>query len=114
MTAVRAPLPVRPARIPGAVSVRAFVGADSVRWDAFVERCANATFFHRIGWRTILEEVFRHRTHYLLAERDGAIVGVLPLAEVRSRLFGHSLVSLPFCAYGGPAADDADAEAARA
>ena len=39
--------------------------------------------------------------HYLLAERGGAIVGVLPLAEVKSRLFGHALVSLPFGVYGG-------------
>jgi FemAB-related protein (PEP-CTERM system-associated) len=29
----------------------------------------------------------------------------LPLAEVKSFLFGHSLVSLPFCVYGGVAAD---------
>ena len=34
-------------------------------------------------------------------ESAGAIVGVLPLAEVRSQLFGHSLVSTPFCVYGG-------------
>jgi FemAB-related protein (PEP-CTERM system-associated) len=32
--------------------------------------------------------------------------GVLPLAQVKSRLFGHSLVSLPFCVYGGVAAAD--------
>ena len=31
-----------------------------------------------------------------------SIVGILPLAEVQSRLFGHALVSLPFCVYGGP------------
>ncbi len=35
---------------------------------------------------------------------------MLPLAEVKSRLFGHALVSLPFCVYGGPAAADGDAE----
>jgi FemAB-related protein (PEP-CTERM system-associated) len=29
---------------------------------------------------------------------------VLPLAELKSLLFGHSLVSLPFCVYGGVAA----------
>ncbi|MCP2938018.1 hypothetical protein NK983_35520, partial [Salmonella enterica subsp. enterica serovar Typhimurium] len=51
-------------------------------------------------------------THYLLAERGGRICGVLPLAQVKSRLFGHSLVSLPFGVYGGVAADDD--EAARA
>ncbi len=83
---------------------------DAARWEAFVERCPDATFFHRIGWREIIDDVFRHRTHYLVAERGGKIVGILPLAEVRSRLFGHALVSLPFCVYGGPAADDADAE----
>jgi FemAB-related protein (PEP-CTERM system-associated) len=42
--------------------------------------------------------------HFLLAERAGRIEGVLPLAEMKSRLFGHSLVSTPFCVYGGIAA----------
>ncbi len=90
--------------------VRVFANADAARWEAFVERCPEATFFHRIGWREIIADVFGHRPHYLLAERSGAIVGVLPLAEVKSRLFGHALVSLPFCVYGGPAANDADAD----
>jgi FemAB-related protein (PEP-CTERM system-associated) len=30
---------------------------------------------------------------------------VLPLAEIKSRLFGHSLASLPFCVYGGIVGD---------
>jgi len=94
------------------VRVRAGVPADHLRWDAFVETCPNATFFHRIGWQRIIEEVFRHRTHYLLAERGGEIAGVLPLAHVRSRLFGRALVSLPFAVYGGVASSDAEAVAA--
>jgi FemAB-related protein (PEP-CTERM system-associated) len=93
-----------------ALRVRPFAAGDEERWDAFVERCAEASFFHRIGWRTILEEVFHHRSHYLLAEQGGSVRGVLPLAEVRSRLFGHALVSLPFAAHAGPAALDAEAE----
>jgi hypothetical protein len=36
-------------------------------------------------------------------------VGILPLAEVKSFLFGHALVSLPFCAVAGIAAADAEA-----
>ncbi len=88
--------------------VRAFAPDDAPRWEQYVEACPEATFFHRIGWRGIIEDVFRHRTYYLLAERGGRIVGILPLAQVRSRLFGHALVSLPFCVYGGPAADDDD------
>jgi FemAB-related protein (PEP-CTERM system-associated) len=96
----------------GRLSVRPAGSADGARWDAFVDACANATFFHRIGWKYIIEQVFRHRTHYLLAERAGEIAGVLPLAQVRSRLFGHSLVSLPFAVYGGVASMDPDAVAA--
>jgi FemAB-related protein (PEP-CTERM system-associated) len=88
------------------------MAADSARWDAFVDACPNATFFHRAGWARIIEQVFRHRTHYLLAERGGEVVGVLPLAQIRSRLFGHSLVSLPFAVYGGVASSDAAAVAA--
>ncbi len=94
---------VRPAAS-AAIHVRAFALADRDRWDDFVQRCPDATFFHRSGWKEILESCFGHRTHYLLAERGGEVVGVLPLAEVKSLLFGHALVSLPFCAYGGVAA----------
>src|SRR5260370_40934924 len=90
--------------------VRAPEEADAQRWDAFVHRCPSATFFHRFGWREVIENVFRHRPHYRIAERDGEIVGVLPLAEVKSRLFGHALVSLPFCVYGGPAANDPESD----
>ena len=86
--------------------VRPFADSDAARWDDFVQRCPDATFFHRCGWRTIISDEFRHRTHYLLAECKQDIVGVLPLAEVKSRLFGHALVSLPFGVYGGCAATD--------
>lgn len=88
------------------VHVRACHPEDAAAWAEYVERAPAATFFHRIEWRAILEDEFRHRTHYRVAERAGRIVGVLPLAEVKSRLFGHSLVSLPFAASCGPIADD--------
>ncbi len=56
--------------------------------------------------------VFRHDTYFLYAEVDGRIEGVLPLAHVKSMLFGNSLVSLPFAVYGGVAAVNADAASA--
>jgi FemAB-related protein (PEP-CTERM system-associated) len=95
-----------------ALTVRAYRAGDAARWDEFVSGCAEATFFHRIGWREIIEEVFRHRTYYLLAERSGRLVGVLPLAQVRSRLFGHALTSLPFAVYGGAATSEPEARRA--
>jgi FemAB-related protein (PEP-CTERM system-associated) len=90
-------------RLPIQVSMLSAKQAE--RWDDFVRRCPQATFFHLYAWRNIIEEVFDHRTFYLYAERAGDIVAVLPLAEVKSRLFGHSLTALPFCVYGGIAAD---------
>ncbi|MEP7207673.1 MAG: FemAB family XrtA/PEP-CTERM system-associated protein [Casimicrobiaceae bacterium] len=83
--------------------------AGGARWDAFVMRCPEATFFHRAGWQHVIGSVFGHRTYFLCAERAGALQAVLPLAEVRSRLFGHSLVSLPFAVYGGIASVSEDA-----
>jgi FemAB-related protein (PEP-CTERM system-associated) len=82
------------------------------RWDVFVLSCPEATFFHRAGWQRIMEQVFGHRTHFLYAERDGEIQGVLSLAHVKSILFGNALVSLPFTVYGGVAAANAEAATA--
>lgn len=86
--------------------------ADRARWDAFVESCPEASFFHLSGWQRVIATALGHRTDYLYAERGGAIVGVLPLAQVKSLLFGNALTSVPFCVYGGVAANDAEAAAA--
>ncbi len=96
------------------IHVRPFKEADTDDWVRFVERCPQAHFFHRIEWRHILQTVYGHRPHYLVAERAGQWCGVLPLAEIKGpwlpfkgRVFGHALTSLPFAVYGGAAADDA-------
>jgi FemAB-related protein (PEP-CTERM system-associated) len=87
-----------------AIRVRELQSVDFSRWDDFVSGCSEATFFHRAGWKTVIERAFGHRTVFLYAESGGRIEGILPLAEVKSVLFGHALVSLPFCVYGGIAA----------
>jgi FemAB-related protein (PEP-CTERM system-associated) len=84
----------------------------SARWDAFVLAHPQATFFHRSGWLRVIERSFGHKGFFLYADRDGVIEGVLPLAEVKSRLFGHSVASLPFAVYGGVAALNDEAAAA--
>jgi FemAB-related protein (PEP-CTERM system-associated) len=96
----------RAALAAGSVTVRRYEAHEAEKWDAYVAECRDATFFHRIGWREIIEEIFHHRCHYLVAEREGRWSGVMPLAVIRSRLFGHALVSLPFGVYGGPAGSD--------
>lgn len=80
-------------------------------WDAFVHAHPQGTFFHLSTWRDVIARAFGHRTYYVAAERDGAITGVLPLVHMRSLLFGNTLMSTPFCVYGGPlSADDESAQ----
>lgn len=59
----------------------------------------------------MIEKGLGHRCHYLYVERRGVVTGILPLAEIRSWLFGHALISTPFCVYGGIVAADADSAA---
>jgi len=96
----------------GGLRVRRYLPCDQTRWDAFVADCAQATFFHRAGWSRVMTEGLGQRCHYLLVERNGEIEGILPLAEVRSRLFGHALISTPGCVYGGVAAVSEEARQA--
>jgi len=82
-------------------------------WDQFVIRgCPEATFFHLGGWKTVIEAAYKRPCHYLYAERDGKIVGVLPLVHINSPLFGNRLISTAFTIGGGVAALDAEADAA--
>lgn len=98
-------------RSAGACAIKRLGSGEEKRWDAFVDDAPRATFFHRAAWRGIIEQELGHRCHYLYAERDGVITGVLPLGEIRSRLFGHALISTPFCVYGGVVASDPESEA---
>ncbi|NBC32098.1 MAG: FemAB family PEP-CTERM system-associated protein [Alphaproteobacteria bacterium] len=98
--------------LPSLMTVRDMQPADSARWDAYVEGHPQGSFFHLAGWRTVLGEGLGHRTFYALAERDGVLTGVLPLTQVRSRLFGNALISNAFCVSGGPLASDRESREA--
>jgi len=94
------------------ILVRTLQAADYERWDRFVEAHPDGTFFHKSGWRDVIEQAFHHRTHFLCAESGTEIHGILPLAHIRSHLFGNALISLPFCVYGGSLVTSESAQAA--
>ncbi len=73
----------------------------SPEWDEYVSAHPAGTFFHKSGWQYIITQAFGHNCYYLQARSEGRLQGVLPLAHVRSLLFGNNLVSTPFCVYGG-------------
>lgn len=76
-------------------------------WDAFATRQHGFTHFHRAGWREVISRVFGHECPYLAAyNANGELAGILPLVRVRSAVFGHYLVSMPFVNCGGPIGTD--------
>jgi len=79
---------------------------DEAAWQAFVERHAACGPYHHFGWKAVIENAYGHECFFLVAEDAGAMSGVLPLAMIRSRIFGNSITSLPYVDYAGVVADD--------
>lgn len=97
---------------PVPVQIGTLDAGDQERWDTFVDRCPEATFFHYSGWHRVIRQAFGHEPYYLYAERSGTLEGIVPLVHLKSWLFGNALISLPFCVYGGIAAQSDEARVA--
>jgi FemAB-related protein (PEP-CTERM system-associated) len=84
------------------IRVEHFAGS-AREWDEFARSQAGYTHFHGYAWRSVIEDVFGHECVYLAARNESnALEAILPLVRVKSMLFGHFLVSMPFLNYGGP------------
>ena len=82
--------------------VEHFTGTAS-QWDTFVRSQDGWGHFHLFAWKSVIARVFGHECIYLAARNPtGQLAGVLPMVRVKSLLFGHYLVSMPFVNYGGP------------
>ena len=86
-------------------TVRLAGNSDMEKWNEFVLHSSKATIFHRFEWGQVLNKAYGYKIHSLIIESDGQVRGILPLARVRSRLFGDRLISMPFADYGGSVAD---------
>lgn len=71
-------------------------------WDSVVRASSDWTHFHLYGWKAVMDGALGHDSLYLEARDGSELVGVLPIVRVKSRIFGHFLVSMPFLNYGGP------------
>jgi serine/alanine adding enzyme len=74
---------------------------DARAWNDYVQMHRGGTGYHRWAWRQVFARGLGHATPYLIARAGDSVVGVLPLVEIRSRLFGRALSSLPYVNYGG-------------
>jgi serine/alanine adding enzyme len=90
----------------GAVKVALAQADIGSEWDSYVDGQPRASLYHYWFWRELIREVFGHETQYWHArDHSGRIVGILPIVEMRSVLFGSFGISMPFFNYGGAIGD---------
>ena len=75
-------------------------------WREYTDAAGSHGFHSDPRWLAVLRDGLRHRPYAIEATRDGRVAGVLPLALVKSLLFGRFLVSLPYVNSAGVVADD--------
>lgn len=89
------------------MKIRLATEADSQAWDRYVRNHPQGTVFYLFSWKRVITKTFGHKNFYFLAQGPGKeIRGILPLFEIKSLLFGQSLISVPFAELGGILATD--------
>ena len=83
------------------------------QWDAYVDASANASLYHKSAWIEVISSSLKQTPRYLVAkDQNDTIVGVLPVIDLNSWLFGHYMVSMPYFNYGSALADTPEVEQA--
>ncbi|BBO88547.1 FemAB family XrtA/PEP-CTERM system-associated protein [Desulfosarcina ovata] len=92
------------------INIRLAEESDRQRWDEFVLSHPNASPYHLLAWKKAIETGYKHKCHYLIAEKHNKIVGILPLVQLRLFPFINEMVALPFCDVGSCISVDAQIE----
>jgi serine/alanine adding enzyme len=112
------------------IEITSMQEADTVAWDRFVHDCGHGNPYQLSACRSAILRGYSHNAYYLIARASSAghgtnekrnknlitassnamitdsVVGVLPLIHIQHRMFGNSLVSMPYFDAGGVVAED--------
>jgi FemAB-related protein (PEP-CTERM system-associated) len=92
-----------------AITISIATTDDRYRWDAYVDKHRDCGPYHYFAWGDAIEHTYHHRLWYLIADDNThQIQGVLPLCYIKPPALHGSLVSLPFCDYGGALGENSD------
>ncbi|MGI5927254.1 MAG: lipid II:glycine glycyltransferase FemX [Thermacetogeniaceae bacterium] len=77
--------------------IEVVLGTQEAGWRDFLADQPKAGIFHTPEWANFIYQTFHYKPYYLFA-RDSSrrITGFLPLFQIKSRLTGNRLCSLPF------------------
>ena len=77
------------------------VKEETYSWEDFI-RNKNATVYHTLAWKKVIEETFGHKPYYLMAKENGKIIEALPLFLIEKPFLGKKIISTPYQAcFGG-------------
>lgn len=88
-------------------ATRAVLAENLPRWTAWLASRHESWLSRQPAWLGVLAEGLKHEPYMIEATQGCQVVGLLPLAYVKSLLFGKFLVGLPYLNMGGVLADDA-------
>ena len=88
------------------VNVQLCTGGDVKAAEAYVACHPASSLWHRPVITSFIAETYRHPAQILIAlSADNRVVGIVSLVQLKSRLFGNFMVSVPYFNYGGLLAD---------
>ena len=90
------------------MNIRMLGKSEHQKWDDFIRRSGEGTFFHLTGWIEALEGTFKLKQKYIYAEKNGEIAGICPLFLVKDMINGIRVISIPIGVYGGIVANDSE------
>jgi FemAB-related protein (PEP-CTERM system-associated) len=78
-------------------------------WDEYIRHHPQHSIYHTQIFLSTISHTFGHKLKLLIArdKTSNSIIGLVPLIEQKSPLFGHLWTSIPFVNYGGILADNA-------
>lgn len=91
------------------IRVRTASAGDRHAWDEFLCAHDEAGPYQLSAWGEAISRAYGGRVYGLIAEAGGTIAGILPLARIKLPLMRGTLVSQPYCDYGGIIASESEA-----
>ncbi|WP_337872337.1 GNAT family N-acetyltransferase [Ignavibacterium sp.] len=71
-------------------------------WNEEIQNLNNYSFFHSVEWSQVLSQTYHYKPVYFCNFNQDKICAVIPAMEIRSKLTGNRLVSLPFSDFCEP------------
>jgi len=105
---VEAPRPIGERPVNGPIEVKPVTSQMEPLIEEYVAGHAAGTMWHRPRVAEFVRQTYGHPTACFCAlDGNGNLVGLLPMVQLSSRLFGNFVVSMPYFNYGGVLAENA-------